>query len=206
MKNGSGNSNRKDDNDNNNRETIETVLRELVQHHRLPYRFEGGVEIPFEADYRIIVVTTQAQELPCTLSVSTGTISSTTTTMTTTAIPRGSELRKILVRGRMGSHADFSRGDDLKFSSTLLERAQRDFLDRRRQRYESSASSPLPGEDDFHRWLSLSRIQAKNRRSRGGLPDAMLVEDRPVSSYSFEDMYVTRTTATRLCIKSLWYV
>jgi hypothetical protein len=166
----------------------ETILRELVQHHRLPYQFEGGVVIPFEADYRIIVVTTQTQELPCTLSVltTTGIGSSSTSSATTTGtgtetetIPSKPELREILMKGRLGNR---STGNDglKKFSSSFLQRAQKDFLERRQQFHQTS-SSTLPGEDDFHRWLSLTRLHTKSRRSIDGLfpngGEAMMVEE-----------------------------
>ena len=162
----------------------ETILRDLVQHHRLPYQFEGGVVIPFEADYRIIVVTTQTQELPCTLSVlaTTGIGMSSTSSATTTGtetIPSKPELREILMKGRLGNGS--TGNDELKkFSSSFLQRAQKDFLERR-QRFHQTSSSTLPGEDDFHRWLSLTRLHTKSRRSIDGLSpnggEAMMVEE-----------------------------
>ncbi|OEU21135.1 hypothetical protein FRACYDRAFT_259815 [Fragilariopsis cylindrus CCMP1102] len=162
----------------------ETILRDLVQHHRLPYQFEGGVVIPFEADYRIIVVTTQTQELPCTLSVlaTTGIGMSSTSSATTTGtetIPSKPELREILMKGRLGNGS--TGNDELKkFSSSFLQRAQTDFLERR-QRFHQTSSSTLPGEDDFHRWLSLTRLHTKSRRSIDGLSpnggEAMMVEE-----------------------------
>jgi hypothetical protein len=58
-----------------------------------------------------------------------------------------------------------------------LERAQQDFLDRRQRAYKSKhnqitaatgsneLSPSVPGEDDFHRWLNLTKLQAKSRLS-----------------------------------------
>eukprot|EP00536_Pseudo-nitzschia_multiseries_P002931 jgi/Psemu1/301683/fgenesh1_kg.41_\ len=157
-----------------NREEEESVLaaiHELVQHHRVPYRFEGGVRIPFEADYRIILVTTQTRAFPCTLSAVTGSVcSSAMVTDDEPSLPpakgsAGPELRELLVNGRSAMRNHCS----LQFSTPLLERAQKDFLKRRRRYYESpeSESSTLPGEDDFHRWLTLTKLETKNRRSRG---------------------------------------
>ena len=151
---------------NKNLESIQTILSELVQHHRIPYRFEGGVTIPFEADYRVIVITTQTQELPCTLSALTSTGAATPTPLAST--PKKAtcrtkpDLRQILVRGRSLN----SSKDDLKFSPLLLERAQKDFLEKRKQCHKESPSSPLPGEDDFHKWLTMTRLQAKTRYAR----------------------------------------
>jgi len=158
--------NRSENDDNNKLQSIQNVLRELVQHHRIPYRFEGGVMIPFEADYRVIIVTTQTQDLPCTLSALTKTCSNTATTTAvlspTRACPSKPELREILIKSRSLNYIN----DSLKFSSILLERAQRDFLERRRRYHESSSLSTIPGEDDFHRWLTLTKLQFKDRFSR----------------------------------------
>jgi len=147
-----------------NDKLIQIILRELVQHHRIPYRFEGGVMIPFEADYRVIIVTTQTQDFPCTLTALTRTPTATPMAepSTTRRCPTKPELREILVKGRSLNN----NKDSLKFSSILLERAQRDFLERRRRCHDTSASSPLPGEDDFHKWLTLTKSQTKNRFSR----------------------------------------
>jgi len=152
-------------------ETILAGIHELVQHHRIPYRFEGGVKIPFDADYRIILVTTQTQEFPCTLSAVTGGGSSAMMTddpspplppVPATQSTTTPELREILINGRS------TIGNHVQLSPALLEQAQKDFLDRRRRCHESlSASSPLPGEDDFHRWLTLTKLETRHRRSRG---------------------------------------
>jgi hypothetical protein len=149
--------------DRNQLESVQTVIRELAQHHRIPYKFEGGVMIPFEADYRVIIVTTQTQDLPCTLTALTKTSSTTATPVAmspkTLRCPTKPELREILLRGRSLN----SSNDSFRFSSILLEQAQKAFVDRRRRCHESS--SALPGEDDFHRWLTLTKLQAKNRFS-----------------------------------------
>ena len=152
---------------NNNNNNMESILRELVQHHKIPYRFEGGMTIPFEADYRVIVVTTQTQELPCTLSALTRTGAATPSPLSASPskrrlCPTKPELRDILAKGRSLKNTN----DGLKFSSLLLERGQKEFLERRKRCYESSPSSPLPGEDDFHRWLTMTRLQTKSRLSR----------------------------------------
>ena len=151
----------------NNLESSKSILHELVRHHKIPYRFEGGVTIPFEADYRVIVVTTQTQDLPCTLSALTRTSSITPAPLVASPTkkrecPTKPELRETLAKGRSLKN----RNDALKFSSPLLERAQNDFLERRRKCHASSPSSPLPGEDDFHRWLTMTRLQTKSRFSR----------------------------------------
>ena len=147
--------------------SIQTILSELVQHHKVQYRFEGGMMIPFEADYRVIVVTTQTQKLPCTLSALTKTASSTATPMasSTTECTTKSEFREMLVKGRSFENSNRS----LTFSSTLLEQAQQDFLKRRQRCYALSLT--LPAEDDFHRWLILTKLQTKSRFLRDNQSD-----------------------------------
>ncbi|VEU38525.1 unnamed protein product [Pseudo-nitzschia multistriata] len=157
-----------ENNGDSNGKIIQSVLNELVKHHRIPYRFEGGVMIPFEADFRVILVTTQTQEFPCTLSVLTGTGSTMMTEDLSLLSPVTSktklELRESLANGRSVATKN---GSPMKFSSAILEQAQKDFLERRQRCHGPSASSVLPGEDDFHRWLTLTKLQTKNRRSRG---------------------------------------
>ena len=177
-------------------ESIQTVLHELLQHHRISYRFEGGVMIPFDADYRVIIVTTQTQNVPCTLSALTTASSSTATPVeessNTRTCPTKPDLRQILISGRSLS----SNNNFLKFSSIVLERAQRDFLERRRRCHNSSKSTPLPGEDDFHRWLTLTKLQTKDRFCRNehsiSTNSIVLVEetgrgmDQPISAEYLE--------------------
>ena len=47
------------------------TCRDLCRHHRLNYIFDSGVSIPFEADYRTIVLSnhTTCKLLPCTMTV-----------------------------------------------------------------------------------------------------------------------------------------
>jgi hypothetical protein len=149
---------------------IKAVMNELVQHHRLSYRFEGGVFLQFEADYQIIIVSTQTQQFPCTVSI------------LSNGLSKGAEVppadmimsRKTLGRARRSFKRDGSTCQ-VTLSSSLTERAQDDFLSRRRsihvsnQHQESkrlcpdTAESLLPGEDDFHRWLNTTKLLAKSR-------------------------------------------
>jgi hypothetical protein len=82
-------------------------------------------------------------------------------------------LREMLCLARYHMNSTTSKLD-IKLSASLMERAQEDFMSRRRDAYESkqqkqasghSCSTPLPGEDDFHRWLTMTKIQAKHRLS-----------------------------------------
>ncbi|KAG7357153.1 mini-chromosome maintenance replisome factor [Nitzschia inconspicua] len=143
---------------------MKAALQELVQHHRLSYRFEGGVVLPFEADYQIIVITTQTQQLPCTVSI----LSKDVASEVRMSLNDAAHLQRTLCRARNNIKHDGSKSE-FTLSSSLLERAQKDFLERRRQAYESQQEeetpTQLPGEDDFHRWLNTTKLLAKSRIS-----------------------------------------
>jgi hypothetical protein len=160
--------------------SIQEAMHEMVQHHRLPYRFEGDVILPFEADYRVIVVTTQTQRLPCTISVLTKRHGNTEESQSVNNNINNNKsarlLRETMARSRGNINRDGSK-NSLTLSPSLLERAQQDFLDRRQRAYKSKhnqittatgsneLSPSVPGEDDFHRWLNLTKLQAKSRLS-----------------------------------------
>ncbi len=142
----------------------------LTQHHSIPYQFGGMMEIPFEADYRMIVVSksTQTQQLPnpsdhhnklmpCHLVMKVGKIRiednndgrSSTCTLPLEAATR---IRKYLAKCRSHGNVDLSQD--------VLKTAERVFLGRRQSHKESV------GEDDFHRWLTLTRLQARSRQQQ----------------------------------------
>lgn len=186
--------------------TVKTVLHELVQHHRLPYTFEGNVTIPFEADYRVIIVTTQTQCLPCSWTVFTNKgashgrrttgparnggvgsaaniqeqdnhyhtlMESSSSSSSSTVIALREAL--CLARNRGNSSIGNIRSG-IRLNPSLLERAQQDFLERRHQHTSTAAGGDsgmieksLPGEDDFHRWLNLAKLQSISRCAIRGL-------------------------------------
>ena len=125
------------------------VLTELVSQHRIPYVFEGGMRVPFEADYRTIVITShKTQRLPCTLYLNG---ENTGISISGNILPTLRSLynRKVL--------------SNIGLPTEVLEKAQDDFLQRRSQARKSDKE--LPKEEDFHRWLTLTRLQARTRGS-----------------------------------------
>jgi Mini-chromosome maintenance replisome factor len=86
------------------------------------------------------------------------------------------QLRDILRRCRSLTSRSIS------LSPALLERAQADFLQRR------AAHRDLVGEDEFHRWLTLTRLQARSRmRSLASVEDwtaALVAHDAMQASLS----------------------
>jgi hypothetical protein len=180
---------------------VKTVLHELVQSHRLPYTFEGNVTIQFEADYRVIIVTTQTQSLPCSWTVFTNKGTGPERRMTGptrddgpssngTVLEQDAEnhnlmgasssnliaLQEALCIARLkGSCSIGSSICGVRLNASLLEQAQQDFLERRRQhsncggRDGTAIGRSLPGEDDFHRWLNLAKLQSMSRYVIRGL-------------------------------------
>lgn len=165
-------------------------LQCLAKNHSMPYVFECNVQIQFEADYRIIVLSTAATKdlLPCTLqvrwnencamndisNVSTDTVTSFLYLRSQLSILRSS--RKEVEDGDVNSVAtpqsksilqknDFSTSDNshknISLSKLMLDRAQNDFVQRRKQ---ASSITPPVGETEFHRWLTITRLMARNRK------------------------------------------
>ena len=157
-------------------QTLE-ALKQLTATHKISYSFDGDIRIPFEADVRIIVLSTRSRKklLPCCLQVE----------CDSTRVPVASEegdlgrrlepVRKMLaasraplqnVKGRKKYH------NNIDFSTSLLKRAQQDFIDLRTQARQDPSSKAMPSERDFHRWLTLTRLFARSRRSETAeLPD-----------------------------------
>jgi hypothetical protein len=141
-----------------------TALQELTFGHRLQYTFEGGIRIPFEADLRIIVLSTADGNklLPCTLQVK---CEPEIMELTNIEHEKLAVVRSMLAAAR-GNNANSSQAphNNIGLSKEVLDRAQRDFVDRRT--YAREQNAPLPLETDFHRWLTLTRLQARSRMSK----------------------------------------
>eukprot|EP00934_Nitzschia_sp_Nitz4_P005922 Nitzschia sp. Nitz4//scaffold107_size73032//69758//71548//NITZ4_005773-RA/size73032-processed-gene-0.116-mRNA-1//1//CDS//3329532632//5912//frame0 len=132
-------------------------LDELLGQHRINYQFEGGMEVPFEADYRIVVITapTSSQyKVPCTLRME---LSDATATKFPESQSSLSQVRHLLSKGCQNV-------GNVDLPSTVLEQAQEDFLQRRVQARKGN-DPKQPGEADFHRWLTLTRLFARTRSS-----------------------------------------
>jgi Mini-chromosome maintenance replisome factor len=177
------------------------VLQTLTYGHTIQYTFDGGVRIPFEADVRVIVISTNSTKdlLPCMLQLRCDSKNSNITCMMSDddnnnddeddfeievddMLPSKRreillELRQILAMCRQ-TKLDGSNNNNIQLSRQLLERAQQDFVQRRRQSTQQSQEMNginndartnihlrQPGEEDFHRWLTLTRLAARGRNS-----------------------------------------
>jgi hypothetical protein len=164
-------------------EDVETMqaLQQLTQGHKLPYRFDGGIKIPFEADLRVIVLSTNVSKklLACTLQAECN-YRAPAHPPSVAALPA---VRDALtsVRGKGETHCP---NCNIALSAKVLERAQQDFIERRAT--ARNANRPAVTERDFHRWLTLTRLQARSRQGRtADVEDwnlALVLDDAMVAS------------------------
>jgi hypothetical protein len=150
-------------------------LQKLASHHQLVYNFEG-IPIAFEADVRILVLSTPTSQhvLPCTLQCRSDHNMEGKSPVNLNELVA---LRCALARARSPARArsrSFRAGEyggscrplstcptNIGFAPDMLERAQTDFMQRRQQ--ARASRGPLANEVDFHRWLTLTRLQARGR-------------------------------------------
>lgn len=124
-------------------------LEEFLMFNRIPYQFDGGLKIPFDADYRIIVVSDKPSG-KCTLSVNCD-VSNITEWF--------DEISNLCL-----SLKQCRKIGNIKLSQEVLEKAQQDFL-AQRALARSNRNKRMPQEEDFHRLLTLTRLQARSRQS-----------------------------------------
>jgi hypothetical protein len=145
-----------------------TTLAKMTRTHAIPYRFQGLYEIDFEADLRCIVISsgrsmTGSKLLPCTLKLKVDSTSGFSSSRLTQSDIRC--IRNYLAKCRG------SEDSSIMLCPKLLEKAQEDFV-QRRQKFKGSDGRSKVDEDDFHRWLTLTRLQARSR-----LQNVATVED-----------------------------
>jgi Mini-chromosome maintenance replisome factor len=185
------------------------ALEMLTMHHHLPYQFDGGVQIPFEADVRVIVLSSadattddlpsdRPKFLPCTIQAKccfhsssnhaeqadVDDMNSASRRNHRLSEEQATFLRQYLARARGGS----SNNNNIGLPGVVLERAQNDFIQRRtafREREQqhqqgssgsildstqnttrssSSSRRRLPDDMDLHRWLTWTRLLARQGR------------------------------------------
>jgi len=162
------------------------VLQKLTERHSVLFEFEG-TQIPFEGDFRIVVVSTsQTMDLlPCSLQVayqpSTAcgghvNMSDLELSHVSTSDLNLSHVRDALLHARSSRLGVEKKnaGTNVALSRAVLDRAQEDFIDRRARAREGNRR--LPNEADFHRWLTLTRLHAR-ARTVGNVKRIAQVED-----------------------------
>jgi len=128
--------------------SISDTLHDLVMQQRQPYTFDGGMKVQFDADYRVIVVSSENVQVPCTLKLTVG------------------DMELFSSSSLLDLRSNLSRCHGLgnvALDQSVLDQAQEDFLKLRGE--ARKLGETLPGEDDFHRWLTITRLQARCRGS-----------------------------------------
>jgi hypothetical protein len=134
------------------------ALQELCSAHKIQYTFDGGFQIPFEADIRIIVLSvSKCADLACTLQV-----------RCNPGVPIAEDLTRLeQVRSFLSvcrRHGVEEMHNNIGFEPSVMVKAQEDFIKARVEAREEQR--PAPGERDFHRWLTLTRLFARSRKSK----------------------------------------
>ena len=163
------------------------AIRQICRHHVLHYMFEGGLKIPFEADYRVLVLSSPMKQplVPCSLSMQVPYLGvadikhNWATLLDPLLIP---------IRARLQRHRIRSQGTTLRLDESVIERSQQDFCERRRRIREGAMHGASVDEVDFHRWLTLCRMHARMRGANvATLPDwekALDLDDGMVRSFN----------------------
>ena len=180
-------------------ETLE-ALNSLTQNHSVPYRFEGNMKFYFEADYRVIVLSSAVRGrqkesapnklLPCAMQMNLPDAMQ----VNETSVPESlcKRIRSYLTRCRSNVMSTVEAERDgsvfnVPLTKTLLELAQKDFIEKRAQhraraeqqkRMQAMAVENAAlhlesleaeiGETDFHRWLTIARLQSRSRIAVSG--------------------------------------
>jgi hypothetical protein len=165
-------------------EDVETMhaLQELTQGNKISYRFDGGIKIPFEADLRVIVVSTQVSKklLACTLQVQCDYQAPAQPPIVTTLPAVRDALTTVRGKGQA-----LCPNSNIALSAKVLETAQQDFIERRAT--ARNTNQPAVTERDFHRWLTLTRLQARSRQVKATEVEdwklALALDDAMVASH-----------------------
>jgi Mini-chromosome maintenance replisome factor len=146
-------------------------IRQICRHHMLSYKFEGGVQIPFEADYRVLVLSNSVTQhfIPSTLTMqlpSSAFCFSLPNNWSSQLDPLLLPIRSCIQHNRCTVH-----NSSIHLDQSVIDRAQQDFC-HRRSRSRNSGTTTMTTENrhvkevdevDFHRWLTLCRIHARSR-------------------------------------------
>ena len=168
------------------------ALRHICRYFQLPYKFDGGIEIPFLADYRVIVLSNPSTQhlIPCTVSIPVPIQQASPSWTTTPAIEQLHDSPILLqLRDTLRKNRSSMASTAIRLHDAVIERAQQDFCDRRRQFYDGNNSQTngnvsneamiptmpkiLMGEQDFHRWLILCRLMARGRDNITNIAELM---------------------------------
>jgi hypothetical protein len=137
------------------------ALSSLSRSHIVPYRFDGMMAYQWEADYRIIVLSVSKRSagsklMPCVMQRAVN-----------EPVPNSAPMLSEETKNALCSYLTKARKTSSPTHKVVLdsvvEEAQREFIQRRVQARTSGTEECV--EQDLHRWLTMTTLQA---RSRGG--------------------------------------
>jgi len=143
------------------------ALSKMTMTHSIPYRFDGLMEIDFEADLRIIVLSCNnssgrgSKLLPCSISVKVASENCLALDAPRVDTIPGDTILRILRYILTCRSNNTTDRQSISLPKDLLDRAQEDFIYRRKN--NGSSMSRDIEEHDLHRWLLLTRLQARSR-------------------------------------------
>lgn len=153
------------------------ALENMTKNHVVSYCFDGGMRFNFEADYRVLVLSASlnsTEELQGTLTMDLSSCSDNISGF----CPQWSRNQIVQMRAvlrRRSSNVALPH-------EPLLEKAQQDFVKRRKLARAANSSTSIVEADDFHRWLTLTRLEARRQRrpteaTVGDWKNALRVDD-----------------------------
>jgi hypothetical protein len=135
------------------------ALSSLSRSHIVPYRFNGMVAYNWEADYRIIVLSASMRSagsklMPCVMQQA-------VKDPVPNNAPMLSEETKKALCSYLAKARKISSPTNKVVLDSVLEDAQREFIQRRVQARTSGTEECA--EQDLHRWLTMTMLQARSR-------------------------------------------
>lgn len=153
------------------------ALSGLTKNHTVPYRFDGMMDYQFEGDYRVIVISQGSSKnsqgantrgeklLGCTMQFKLS--SPEYEAHSDHVLPAETAARVRSYIAHCSANGSENNTENIALTRAILSQAEKDFVDRRvanRSDNNSNSKTVEIGEEDFHRWLNVTRLQARSRR------------------------------------------
>ena len=153
------------------------ALSGLTKNHTVPYRFDGMMDYQFEGDYRVIVISQGSSKnsqgantrgeklLGCTMQFKLSSPEYEADSDHVLPAETAARVRSYIAHCR--ANGSENNTENIALTRAILSQAEKDFVDRRvanRSDNNSNSKTVEIGEEDFHRWLNVMRLQARSRR------------------------------------------
>lgn len=151
--------------------TLQEALKTLTGSHTLSFHFGGYFKHMMEADYRIVVVSAKPLKT-CLMTVRvTKDVTPLTAGDADKQQPLLERIRLYFAQRRWSTLANSGYRDptmavparNIVLTPEILVQAQHDFVSRRVASRNGVSKMPQAQEEDLHRWLTLTRLEARSR-------------------------------------------